>query len=404
MVRNMTVLNAQERETSRGKLGNLPLPNQDSAAKSQELIKHISAIIQQQGGHIPFEKFMELALYTPKLGYYCNHLPKFGAQGDFTTAPLISPLFSRCLARFCYSILDTLKDGDIVEYGAGSGHMVCDILIELEQLHCLPKRYFIIELSAGLKKRQQDKISENCPHLLSRVEWVDSIPTESFKGVILANELFDAMPVHLFEITEDNLYEYFVTDQNKTFSFQKFISKNKTLLEFYQTQSWPEQYLSEINLNLRPFIHTLANHLTSAVILFIDYGFPRHEYYHPSRNMGTLMCHYQHYAHQDPLVYPGLQDITAHVDFTAIAEAAVDNNLEVVGYTNQANFLINCSLIQLLSQSNLKTEKERLQQNNAIQKLTSPAEMGELFKVIAIARNFDDPLLGFQAGDKRHTL
>lgn len=348
---------------------------------------------------------MELALYTPDLGFYCNNIEKFGPNGHFITAPLVSPLFSQCLAKQCHQILDILPNSDILEMGAGTGQMAIDILLALETLHKLPKHYFILELSETLRKKQQENIQSACPHLYSRVHWVNTLPPEnSFRGIILANELLDAMPVHLFKILDNTLLEFFVVEKNEMFEFEYIPTQNLDLITFYRSQNWPSEYISEFNTHLKPLIKNLSSMLKSGIILFIDYGFPRKEYYHPDRNMGTLMCHYQHTAHQNPLLYPGLQDITAHVDFTAIAEIGSEENLEVAGYTNQASFLIGCGLLDLIQQNSCKTDKERLLQNNAVQKLTSPTEMGELFKAIALSRNINEPLVGFQFLDKSYML
>lgn len=368
------------------------------------LLTHIISEIESHGGKISFAKYMELALYTPGLGYYSGSLKKFGSEGDFVTAPELTPLFSQCLAAQCKDILEHLEGGNILEIGAGSGQMAVDILIALDALQCLPQHYYILELSADLIKRQQAKIAALCPKFFDRVVWLDTLSHVDFKGVILANEVLDAMPVHQFKIQQGVLHEVVVIANNGQLQYQLSETNHPRLLELYHSQSWPDEYTSEINLNLKPWIASLSDILKSGVILIIDYGFPKAEYYHPERTMGTLMCHSKHRAHTDPFWYPGLQDITAHVDFTAIAEAASNVELDVLGYTSQAAFLLGMGLMSLAEKNHPQTEKNKIIQNNAIQTLTSPAEMGELFKVIALGRNIEIALQGFKLADRRYAL
>jgi SAM-dependent MidA family methyltransferase len=383
----------------------MPTPRVEACQHSEQLLTHIFSEIKHHDGKITFAKYMDLALYTPGLGYYSGGMQKFGVRGDFVTAPEISPLFSHCLARQCQEILENLGGGDILEVGAGSGQMAVDILLALTKTNALPKHYYILELSADLKKRQQEKVAAQGPEFFDRVTWLETLPMFDFKGVILANEVLDAMPVHLFQIRQDILHEVEVIDNNAKLHLQITKTDNPHLLAHYHAQTWPREYTSEINLHLKPWVKSLSDILKLGVILIIDYGFPQHEYYHPDRSMGTLMCHYRHYAHHDPFLYPGLQDITAHVDFTAIAEAASEVALDVLGYTSQAAFLLDTGLMALAEeQHKTTTEKETLIRNHAIQTFTSPAEMGELFKVIALGRNFEQPLMGFQLHDRRYTL
>jgi len=382
----------------------MPIPSPEAFQHSMQLLAHIFSEIKHHGGKIPFAKYMDLALYTPGLGYYSGGMQKFGMHGDFVTAPELSALFSKCLARQCQEILENLGDGDILEIGAGSGQMAADILLALTKANALPNYYYILELSADLKKRQQEKIATLCPRFFNRVVWLETLPLFDFKGVILANEVLDAMPVHQFHIHQNILHEVEVTVQDEKLQHQISPTNNPHLLAHYHSQTWPTEYTSEINLHLKPWIMSLSDILKSGVILIIDYGFPQHEYYHPQRSMGTLMCHYRHYAHHDPFLYPGLQDITAHVDFTAIAEAASEIALDVLGYTSQAAFLFDTELMTLVEPYNATTDKEIIIRNHAIQTLTSPAEMGELFKVIALGRNFEENLMGFNRMDRRYTL
>jgi len=352
-------------------------------------------------GPIPFAEFMRLALYAPGLGYYSAGLQKFGKQGDFITAPEISPLFSQCIAKQCQQVLTLIGDGDIVEFGAGSGSMAAEILQSLQKNHTLPKHYYIIELSAELKQRQHKQLKTTLPDLINRVVWLDQLPQQDFRGIILANEVLDAMPVHKFKY-ERGLKEYYVDWQQGNFVWQlQPADAQLTTAVHHLNIQFNHAYNSEINLMLKPWISSLANVLSQGIILLIDYGYPRHEYYHPQRSMGTLRCHHQHQASDDPLVNVGEQDITAHVDFTAIAEAAVASELQISGYTNQANFLLSCGLTDLALQQPCDKQFNTAQQ---MKQLTLPSEMGEIFKVIGLNKRFDDPLLGFRLNNKQHTL
>lgn len=385
---------------------NLPPPHPETLIYSQNLQRLIRSEIDVSGGYIPFVRFMELALYAPGLGYYAAGAQKFGNEGDFVTAPEISPLFSRCLARQCRQVLQKIGRGGVLEFGAGSGVMAADILLELERLHSLPERYWILEVSADLRERQQIFLKTRIPHLFDRISWLDSWPTEPFAGVILANEVLDAMPVHRFRYSSEGIQEFYVGWENNQFIWRLAASKNEALIKLTAKLSIElehEYYDSEINLLLPEWIKSVSECLNQGLILFIDYGFPKHEYYHADRTMGTLMCHYRHRCHCDPLILVGLQDITAHVNFTDVADVGVATGLQVVGFTNQAAFLLNCGLLDLVSGGDSMHVQLKLSQQ--IQKLTSPNEMGELFKVIALAKELDDfSLLGFTSQDQRYRL
>jgi SAM-dependent MidA family methyltransferase len=369
---------------------------------NHRLLKQIVEEIKTQGP-ITFARYMELALYAPGLGYYSAGAKKFGAGGDFVTAPEISPLFSRCIAHQCQQVLAHINGGDILEIGAGSGVMAVDILIELEKSNTLPNNYFILELSADLKQRQQELLQQKIPHLFNRIHWLNTLNDLQTQGVILANEVLDAMPIHKFKI-DHGIKEFYADYKNDKLSWHVDKPSNTELTKAIEqlTIEFGENYESEINLLLKPWIKSLSDVLKSGLILLLDYGFPRHEYYHPDRNQGTLMCHYQHQAHSDPLLNPGLQDITAHVDFTAVAEAADMCDLRVAGYTTQGHFLVNCGLLNLIADNTGPATQWQISQQ--IKKLLMPSEMGELVKTIALTRNLDMTLLGFTANDKRDRL
>ncbi len=388
-------------------LSQLPAPAKEALNHSNKLLGLIKQEILQQNNVISFARYMELALYAPGLGYYSAGSQKFGKQGDFVTAPEISPLFSRCLARQCQQVLELLEGGDILEVGAGSGVMAADLLLELERLACLPQQYFILEVSAELQQRQQQNLQQLIPHLYNRIHWLSAWPVKPLQGVILANEVLDAMPVHLFALENDDMWELGVAWRDEKLVLEKMVLSDLVFsrsVSQLRTDILSEvsYYQSELNLWLYSWLSSLNKILAKGLILLIDYGFARAEYYHPDRSMGTLMCHYRHYAHSDPFWLPGLQDITAHVDFTAVAEAGYEAGLQVSGYTSQAAFLLACGLLTLAASN--KPLVEQLQTSQQIQKLTASHEMGELFKLIALTKEFEQPLIGFSLQDWRIRL
>jgi SAM-dependent MidA family methyltransferase len=377
------------------------------------LFQQILNALSANQGSISFADYMERALYTPDLGYYSGDRQLFGSKGDFVTAPEISPLFSRCIARQYAQVADTMRDACIVEIGAGSGQMACDILLALANHHSLPAQYLILEKSKSLQARQKQRIARQCPEQFDRVRWIDTLPTAGFKGMIVANEVLDAMPVHRFQIQKDQAYELRVVENAGQLVEQSFPWDHPCLdplIARAQSQHWPTPYSSELNLGLKPWMQDLSTCLKQGIILLIDYGFPASEYYHPDRFMGTLMCHHRHRAHSNPLIDPGLHDITAHVDFSAVAEAAALSGLECLGYTHQAAFLLGCGIHADASahatgtHAALASAKEQVIQHHAMQQLLSPTEMGELFKVIAFGRGIDIPLMGFDWLDVQHKL
>ncbi|NNG14595.1 MAG: SAM-dependent methyltransferase, partial [Gammaproteobacteria bacterium] len=316
----------------------LPAPGPEATAHSERLQALIKAEIQAQAGSIPFARFMELALYAPGLGYYSGGLHKFGREGDFTTAPEISALFSQSLAVQCAQVLESLGHADVLEAGAGSGIMAAGILAELERLGQLPDRYYILELSGELRQRQQQTLQDKVPHLLEKVQWLDALPVSGFRGVIIGNELLDAMPVQIFRIEDGEVRELHVEAEGEGFAYKakpaaEDLIKAVRQIETQLGEPFAEGYESEINLAAQGWLHSISEIMEQGLLLFIDYGFPRHEFYHPQRSGGTLMCHYRHQAHPDPMVLVGLQDITAHVDFTAMAETAQACGLDVMGFT-----------------------------------------------------------------------
>ncbi len=380
----------------------LPSPGPEAAQHSTRLCSLIRDEIAAQGGWISFARYMELALYAPGLGYYTAGAHKFGEAGDFVTAPELSPLFGRTLARQVAQIM-AASAPYVLELGAGSGKLAADLLGELERLGSLPDGYAILEVSADLRARQQALLQERLPHLLGRVRWLDALP-EELSGAVVANEVLDALPVHLVHWRDSAITERGVAVGDTGFVWQERPITDTTLLHAAQRIAVPDDYVSEICLAARGLVNSLADPLRQGVLLFIDYGFGAREFYHPQRGSGTLMCHYRHRAHDDPFFLPGLQDITAHVNFTDIAECGIDAGLELLGYTSQALFLLNCGITDLMQDTPPENLRDYLPLSTQLQKLTSPAEMGELFKVMALGKGMAGPLCGFARGDLTRML
>ena len=380
----------------------LPLPDSDALAASQALQQLIAAEIEQQGGAIAFSRFMELALYAPRLGYYSGGAAKLGSDGDFTTAPEITPLFGQALARAAAAII-AQSAPNIIEFGAGTGKLARDVLSALAEQGVQVDSYTIIELSGELRARQQEALQD-----FPQVRWLDGFP-ESYSGVVLANEVLDAMPIELVVKTADGWRRQIVTVEDGRFAYvQQELDaalSEQLLRQVPAADALPEGYLTEIHPVACGFMASLARMFEGgkgAAFLF-DYGFPAHEYYVDQRVGGTLMCHYRHHAHPEPFYLPGLQDITAHVDFTAMALAAQDAGLDVLGYMNQASFLLAAGIGELLLRTDPADALRYLPQSKAVQKLVSPAEMGELFKVLLVGKDVAlDPAI--VRADRSHRL
>ena len=375
---------------------------------SEHLLAVIRSEIARVGGWIDFQTFMSLALYAPGLGYYSAGTHKLGAGGDFTTAPEISPLFSRCIARQCAQVLRQQDNGSVLELGAGSGVMACDLLQELERIDCLPERYYILEVSADLRARQQALLRQTLPHYVDRVQWLDQLP-DGFVGVIIANEVLDALPVQRFMIERGEVRSLGVscTQQGLIWRTQSATSDVQSAVRAIQpnlNEQLPEGYCSEVNVQLAAWLQSLADSMRSGVMLFIDYGWPQREYYSSERVRGTLSCFFRQRMHDDPLINVGLQDITAWVDFTALAEAGLSAELELKGFATQAHFLFGAGLQELLIDMSEQSDAERWQLSQQVQKLTLPGEMGESFKAMAFAKDCDVELSGFSFRDLRDRL
>lgn len=377
----------------------LPMPALEAQIHSQQLTARIRQAIQDAGGSIPFAQFMHMALYEPSLGYYVAGLRKIGKDGDFVTAPEISALFSQCLANQCAQVLHELGGGDVLELGAGSGMMAADILMQLEKLECLPRHYYILDVSPELRDRQFHTLQRKVPHLLARVTWLDSLPAQPLRGVILGNEVLDAMPVELFRIMDGEMFALAVSANDEGFAFVTAAHAQPS-----PYPALPDGYTSEYNPALPAWLQSVADCLTAGVVLLIDYGYEAREYYHPERNQGTLICHYQHRVHDNPLVYVGLQDITASVDFTAVADAGLDAGLELYGYTTQAMFLASSGLEQAFLAALQARPSQQYALAQQVRLLSLPSEMGDRFKVIALGKDYHSVLMGFQLDDRRYRL
>lgn len=381
-------------------------------ASSNAFINLIREIIASQGGTLSFADFMQLALYHPQLGYYCNPTFEFGREGDFTTAPEISPIFAYTLARQCEEIFKIHALNEILEIGAGSGQLAYHLLRALNEQQTLPRHYYIYEISASLRKKQQQYLKKVCPQWFDRITWLDQLPMD-LSGIIIANEVLDALPVHCFKIENDQILERSVAWQDDRLIWKMTPPTHPLLTNRVQYlrdhYGLPEGYASEINLHLPNLITQMIHTLKRGVILLLDYGYGEREYYHPSRNKGTLTCFYQHQKHDDPLLYPGKEDITAHVDFTLVAENAIKQGATLLGYTTQAAFLLGCGLMTLAEKEEKKCDEiSAFNLHQAIKLLTFPTEMGEVIKVMAIGKNLnentDQRLMGFTLQDRTRDL
>jgi SAM-dependent MidA family methyltransferase len=384
----------------------LPLPSSDALAASQALQRMIAAEIADQGGAIPFSRFMELALYAPNLGYYSGGAAKLGRDGDFTTSPEISPLFGATLARAAAAIM-AQSGSNIIEFGAGTGKLAHDVLTTLAELGVAVDSYTIVELSGELRARQQEALKD-----FPQVRWMNGFP-DAFHGVVLANEVLDAMPVELVVRDGGRWQRQMVTVDEGRFAFAPG-EADAALLEQIERQiesqiadsaALQDGYLTEVHPVACGFMRSLAQMFEGGkgAAILIDYGFPAHEYYFDERTSGTLMCHYRHHAHPDPFYLPGLQDITAHVDFTAMALAAHGAGLDVLGYMSQAAFLLASGIGELLLRTDPEDALRYLPQSKAVQKLVSPAEMGELFKVLIVGKGVvAEPAI--ERADRSHKL
>ena len=384
----------------------LPAPNADARAHSERVVAHIGAEIVAAGGWIPFARYMELALYAPGLGYYAAGATKFGAAGDFVTAPEMTPLFARALAVQVAAVLAGTERREILELGAGSGRLAADLLVALAAGDALPSRYLILEPSPELRRRQRATIARDAAAHAGRVAWLDALPA-SIAGAVVANEVLDAVPAHIIARRGATIGERGVvigTDPSAAFAWAERPANAR--LAALAAARFPRggDYASEVNPAAEALVRSIGHRIVGGALLLIDYGFPAAEYYHPQRSAGTVMCHYRHRAHADPFAWPGLTDITAHVDFSAMAAAGVRAGLTVAGFTAQAPFLLGCGILEQLAAAGAPASLAYIKAAAPVQKLLSPAEMGELVKVLALAKTEGIAWPGFALADRAHRL
>ncbi len=385
-----------------------PTPDVYAQQHSDRLLSRIQQEIDAAGGHIPFEHYMQLCLYTPELGYYSSTKDKIGQQGDFTTAPEISPLFSRAFSRHLKDALTQLSQPTILEFGAGNGSMAAEILRQLDKDDCLPQHYYIIEASAYLQQKQRDTLEKSIPEWLDRISWLDSLPAH-YEGVIIANEVCDAMPVSRLHYHQQHWSSRSVSYDENGLTWCDTPITDPPLLNRTEKISalLPEDtdYFTEVNLHAEAWLASLADMLTAGAIFIVDYGYVQTEYYHPERQTGTLMCYYQHQGHDDPFVLPGLQDITSHVDFTALAETAHQNGLDVAGFHSQADFLIAGDITDFLAEETQAVDTfSSMQYTAAVKQLILPTAMGENFKILSLSKALPNVLPRLQRADRRYQL
>ncbi len=390
-------------------LNDLPRPDEAAMQHSRELTN----LIQNQcvtKGPMEFDRFMELCLYAPGLGYYSAGTQKFGAGGDFITAPELGSLFASCIARQCTQVLSICQGNDILEIGAGSGQMAFDILNHLNSTHKLPDHYFILELSASLKRRQQQLLSKLPHEIFNRVSWQDTPPSDNFSGILIANEVLDALPIKRFLIAESQPMEILIDWDANNHQFVEIpvaasgkLVRSLEQLEVELGTPFPENYTSEVNIHLNSWLETIVQNLTQGAVLLIDYGYNQADYYHPDRNQGSLLCHYRQHAHSNPFFVPGLQDITASVDFTRLAHAANSLGLTVNGYTTQAHYLLGNNISSFADTSH-QSVKSHMAITQEIKRLTLPNEMGDRFKAMLLCREIECKFPGFQLSDRRGSL
>ena len=387
----------------------LPKPDAESAAHSERVAEFIRDRIHDAGGQISFAEYMHHCLYAPGLGYYSAGSAKFGGAGDFVTAPEISSLFGTILARQCAEVLTQLEAPAILEIGAGSGRLAAGILKELADSGVLPEQgYKILDISADLRERQESFLRRDAPELLNRVEWLDALP-EGFSGVVIANEVLDALPVERFIRREQGIAQVCVVTDGDGFGLVESKAPGMLVaavesIEAFLGQSLPNDYASEVCVAAPQWTADICGTLRDGVAFLFDYGTSRREYFAADRSGGWLRCHFRHHAHDNPLILQGIQDLTSWVDFTAIAEAAVDNGLDIAGFVTQAQFLIGGGLDKYLDDfAELPTDAQ-LKLSAEIKLLTLPAEMGENFKCLGISRGNLRPPTAFELGDRTTSL
>jgi len=379
----------------------MPIASEIEIQLSEQLKTKIIQDIHSNQGWISFDRFMEFALYDPEFGYYTGNLRKFGEKGDFVTASEISSFFAKTMCIQFEEIFLSL-DKNIIEIGAGSGKFALEVIQSLDSKKI--DHYFILEISHSLRKHQYELLRKNLPpHLFSKVQWIDQIPQE-YNGIIFCNELLDALPVDLIKKSSGIPYQKGVGLENDLFIWKDKAIKDLSIYDHINLESLPDNYLAEDAIHIKSWINKISESISKGVVIIIDYGFNHSEYFHEQRSQGTLMCHFKHHAHDNPLIQVGIQDITSHVNFSYLAREASSKGLHINGFISQANFLINCGILELLEKVNIEDSVLYMKSVSEIQKLLSPSEMGDLFKVMTIEKNIDINLLGLKNNNKVTTL
>jgi SAM-dependent MidA family methyltransferase len=379
----------------------MPIASEIEIQLSEQLKTKIIQAIHSNQGWISFDRFMEFALYDPEFGYYTGTLRKFGEKGDFVTASEISSFFAKTMCIQFEEIFLSL-DKNIIEIGAGSGKFALEVIQSLDSKKI--DHYFILEISHSLRKHQYELLIKNLPpHLFGKVQWIDKIPQE-YNGIIFCNELLDALPIDLIKKSSGIPYQKGVGLENDLFIWKDKAIKDLSIYDHINLESLPDNYLAEDAIHIKSWINKISESISKGVVIIIDYGFNHSEYFHEQRSQGTLMCHFKHHAHDNPLIQVGIQDITSHVNFSYVAREASSKGLHINGFISQANFLINCGILELLEKVNIEDSVLYMKSVSEIQKLLSPSEMGDLFKVMTIEKNIDINLVGLKNNNKVKTL
>ena len=379
----------------------MPIASEIEIQLSEQLKTKIIQAIHSNQGWISFDRFMEFALYDPEFGYYTGNLRKFGEKGDFVTASEISSFFAKTMCIQFEEIFLSI-DKNIIEIGAGSGKFALEVIQSLDSKKI--DHYFILEISHSLRKHQYELLIKNLPpHLFGKVQWIDKIPQE-YNGIIFCNELLDALPIDLIKKSSGIPYQKGVGLENDLFIWKDKAIKDLSTYDHINLESLPDNYLAEDAIHIKSWINNISESISKGVVIIIDYGFNHSEYFHEQRSQGTLMCHFKHHAHDNPLIQVGIQDITSHVNFSYVAREASSKGLHINGFISQANFLINCGILELLEKVNIEDSLLYMKSVSEIQKLLSPSEMGDLFKVMTIEKNLDINLVGLKNNNKVKTL
>ena len=381
-------------------------PDAFASRHSVAVARHLRGQIEDAGGVLPFDQYMDMALYAPGLGYYATGTRKFGQGGDFVTAPEIGPLFGRSLAREVGLVLETIDDACLLEFGAGSGALAQSLIEALSADGRLPSRYCILEISPDLRERQRQRLEPLAEHHGLKIEWLEQLPDEPLQGVILANEVVDAFAVTRFCVIQGRPWRAGISIDGDGFAWEWIddLDPDSGAAKIVQQYELVEGFISEVCPRAQAWIHALGVSLQRGLALVIDYGFPAREYYLPERSQGTLRCHYQHRAHNDPLILPGIQDVTCQVNFSALAEAGRTAGFDVLGYTSQESYLLALGLLDLATPQPEDDENVMLSRAAEVKQLILPSQMGEAFKVMALGKKIEQALAGFKLRDRSSSL